>query len=144
MLKISSPTDTTSQMSMKQTKSCQFQKEIKTAQIAFTCLCIFICSFNIVIKFSAKQIRPKNHYLNNHINKTNQTPENNIFTKLITNTIRLPVSTIAKLSNKSHLHNRTEASALELKKLSDRNKAKTFNKLITNVTYKTHTKLREK
>ena len=31
---------------------------------------------------------------------TNQTPENNILTKLIANTIQLPMGTIAKLSNK--------------------------------------------
>ena len=68
---------------------------------------------------------------------TKQTAENNVLTKLITNTIQLPVSTIAKLSNKNYLHNRAEASALEMKQPSDINKAKALNKQFTNFTYNT-------
>ena len=68
---------------------------------------------------------------------TNQTSASNILTKFITNIIRHLVSTIAKLSNKKPTTQQTEASALELKQPSDMNKAKTFNKLLTNVTYNT-------
>ena len=65
---------------------------------------------------------------------TKQIPVNITLTKLITNTIRLPVGTIAKLSDKNYLHNRTEASGLKLKHPTNLNKTKAFNKQFTNIT----------
>ena len=43
----------------------------------------------------------------------------------------------SKTIQQKPLHNKTEASALELKQPSDTNKAKIFNKLLINVTCRT-------
>ena len=57
-----------------------------------------------------------------------QTPENNILTKLITNTIHTPCGHYSKtIQQKTTYTTEQKPSALELKQLSDMNKTKAFN-----------------
>ena len=67
------------------------------------------------------------------------TPENNCLKILITKTMRLPLETIAKLSNKKSPTQPNRSISLKTKTaITEIKQAKAFNKQITNVTYSTY------